>query len=44
LRRSAIAELMVAALVLCLSAILVSLPSPRPPGAPSGPPPAGPPQ
>lgn len=44
LRRSATAELVFAAVVLCLSAILVSLPSPRPPGAPSGPPPGGPPE
>ncbi len=34
LRRSATAELVVAALVLCVTAILVSLPSPRPPGPP----------
>jgi len=42
IRRSARAELAVAALVLAATAIVVSLPSPRPP-RPAGAPPAGPP-
>lgn len=43
LRRSAKGELVAAVLVLTVTAILVSLPSPKPPGAakPGGPPPAG---
>jgi putative copper export protein len=43
LRRSAKGELVAAVLVLTVTAILVSLPSPKPPGAakPGGPPPVG---
>ena len=42
IRRSATAELTVAAIVLVVTAILVSLPSPRPPGTPIRPPAASP--
>ncbi|MBV9879680.1 MAG: CopD family protein [Gemmatirosa sp.] len=43
IRRSSRAELAVAALVLAATAIVVSLPSPRPPRPAGAPPPAGPP-
>lgn len=43
IRRSATSEVTVAAFVLAASAILVSLPSPRPPGGPGGPGEGGPP-
>jgi hypothetical protein len=38
LKRSATGELLAAGVVLVITAILVSLPSPRRPGAPGGPP------
>jgi putative copper export protein len=38
IRRSSVRELSLATLVLIVTAVLVSLPSPRPPGAPGGPP------
>jgi putative copper export protein len=43
IRRSAVSEVSVAAVVLVMTAILLSIPAPKRPGAPSGSPPGGPP-